>query len=58
VLVHEKKWPYIAEMLHALTQESPLRQAVLEGQRQRIQRYETRDLAGELRHLMIKGMER
>lgn len=52
VLVHEKDYPAIAEMMGQLTADSPLRKAVLAGQCRRIARYRARDLAGELRSLL------
>ena len=49
VLVAEKKYDLIAEMMGRLINDSAVREAVLEGQRQRIERYEARDLHAELR---------
>ncbi len=49
VLFHQKEYDAIAEMMGRLCQVSPLREAVLAGQRQRIERYESRDLPKELR---------
>jgi hypothetical protein len=39
-------------MMGRMTKDRALRQAVIEGQRQRLQRYHHRDLAAELRRLL------
>lgn len=49
VLFHQKRFDYVAEMMGQLVRHTALREAVLAGQRQRIQRYESRDLKAELR---------
>ncbi len=49
VLFHGKEMDQIAEMMGKLVHDAPLRGAILGGQRERIQRYEGRDLAAELR---------
>lgn len=49
VLVREKRYDLIAEMMGRLVRDQALRNAVIQGQRDRLARYEQRDLAGELR---------
>lgn len=49
VLFHRKELDQVAEMMGKLVHDLPFRQAILEGQRERIRRYEARDLATELR---------
>lgn len=49
VLVREKRWDLVAEMMGRLVKDPALRGAVIEGQRRRMARYEQRDLAAELR---------
>ncbi|MBI2440105.1 MAG: glycosyltransferase family 4 protein [Lentisphaerae bacterium] len=49
VLVREKKWEEIAEMMGQLVRPGPLREAVLAGERQRLERYRQRDLSAELK---------
>ena len=49
VLFKEKDYPSVAEMLHRLACEEPLRKAVLQKQQERLARYKSRDLATELR---------
>ncbi len=49
VLIHAKRWDWLAEMMGQLTRPTPLRQAVLAAQDQRLRRYEQRNLAEELR---------
>jgi glycosyltransferase involved in cell wall biosynthesis len=49
VLVNEKRFDLIAEMLGRLVHDQRLRAAVLAGQRARLAAYENRDLAAELR---------
>jgi glycosyltransferase involved in cell wall biosynthesis len=52
ILFYEKQYDAIAEMMGRMTKDRALRQAVIEGQRQRLQRYHHRDLAAELRRLL------
>ena len=52
VLFHRKRFDEVAEMLHRLAASGPLRDAVLAGQRERIRRFEARDLDAELRGLL------
>ena len=49
VLIKEKRFDLIAEMLGRLARDQPLRDSVLAGQRARLARYEQRALAAELR---------
>ncbi len=49
VLVREKRWDYIAEMMGQLTRRGPFREAVLHGQQQRLARYQARNLESELK---------
>lgn len=49
VLFHEKRFDAIAEMMGRLARPGSLREAVLKRQRERLARYEKRDLAAELR---------
>lgn len=49
VLFHQKEYDAIAEMMGRLCRETTLREAVIDGQRQRIERYESRNLEQELR---------
>jgi glycosyltransferase involved in cell wall biosynthesis len=49
VLVKEKNYGQIAEMMGRLTRDKALRAAIIEGQRARLARYRQRDLAAELR---------
>jgi len=48
VLVREKRWDYIAEMMGQLTRRGPFREAVVRGQQQRLERYRSRDPGKEL----------
>ena len=57
VLVHEKRYEHIAEMMGQLTTPTPLRQAVIAGQRERLARYRSRDLAAELRACLAPLLE-
>ncbi len=50
VLVREKRWDYIAEMMDRLTRRGPLREAVVRGQQERLQRYQARNLEQELKN--------
>ena len=49
VLFHKKDFGPIAEMMGCLTSDTNLRRAVIAGQRERLARYEARDLTSELR---------
>ena len=49
VLFREKRFDLVAEMMGRLTKDQPFRNAVIQGQRERLKRYEKRDLAAELR---------
>jgi L-malate glycosyltransferase len=49
VLFREKEFDLVAEMLGRLVKDAALRGAVIAGQRERLARYEKRDLASELR---------
>lgn len=49
VLVSEKRWDYIAEMMGRLVRPGPFRDAVLLGQQKRLARYRQRNLEAELR---------
>ena len=51
-LVARKDYPEIAELMGRLCTDQALREAVLAGQRERVKRYFSRDLAGELRGLL------
>ncbi|NKB24154.1 MAG: glycosyltransferase [Kiritimatiellae bacterium] len=52
VLFKEKKFDYIAEMMGRLTGDKALRQTIIQGQEERIRRYENRNLEQELRKYM------
>ncbi|MGD9874916.1 MAG: glycosyltransferase family 4 protein [Kiritimatiellia bacterium] len=49
ILIKEKRFDVIAEIMGRVAHDETLRKAVIEGQRQRIERYKTRNLAGELK---------
>ena len=49
VLFREKRLDLVAVMMGRLTKDQPFRNAVIQGQRERLARYEQRDLAAELR---------
>lgn len=49
VLVREKRWDYIAEMMGQLTRRGSFRDAVVRGQQQRLERYQARNLEAELK---------
>jgi len=49
VLVREKQWGPIAEMMGQLTSRGMFREAVVRGQQQRLKRYQERDLEAELK---------
>lgn len=48
VLVHEKRWDWMAELMGGLRRGSAWRDAVIRKQRERLARFKQRDLAGEL----------
>ncbi len=52
VLVREKRFDLIAEVLGRVTEDDPLRKAILRGQRERLARYEKQDLAADLRRFL------
>jgi L-malate glycosyltransferase len=52
VLVREKRFDLIAETLGRITEDEPLRSALLKGQRARLARYEQQDLAAHLRRFL------
>lgn len=52
ILFREKQFDLVAEMMGRLTRDSSLRSAVVKGQRERLARYEKRDLATELRQYL------
>lgn len=49
VLFKEKRFDLVAEMMGRMARDQALRNAVITGQRERLARYEKRDLAAELR---------
>src|SRR5450759_69502 len=49
VLVREKRWECIAEMMGQLTRRGPFRQAVVRAQQRRLARYRARNLEAELK---------
>ena len=49
ILFREKRFDLVAEMMGRLVRDQSLRNAVIHGQRERLARYEQRDLAAELR---------
>lgn len=54
ILLRDKQFDLVAEMMGELTRDRPLRRTVLEQQRKRLSRYENRNLEEELRrHLGI-----
>jgi glycosyltransferase involved in cell wall biosynthesis len=57
VLVARKEYPELAELMGRLCRDRVLREAVLAGQRERVARYFSRDLAGELRGLLAPLLE-
>ena len=52
VLFREKRFEAIAEMIGRLAKDAPLRAGVITRQRERLSRYEKRDLAADLRALL------
>ena len=57
VLFREKRCDLIAEMMGRLTADQPFRNAVLSAQRQRIERYQSRNLEVELRSHLAELIE-
>jgi glycosyltransferase involved in cell wall biosynthesis len=56
VLVREKRWEDIAEMMGQLTRRGPFREAVVRGQQQRLERYKARNLEAELKECLAPLM--
>ena len=56
VLVREKRFDLIAETLGRVAEDEPLRAAILQGQRQRLGRYENLDLAADLKRFLAPLM--
>lgn len=52
VLVREKNYDLIAETLGRVSEDAPLRAALLRGQRERLARYERQDLEADLKRLL------
>ena len=52
VLVGEKRFDLIAEVLGRVAEDEPLRAAILRGQRERLARYEKQDLAAGLKQFL------
>lgn len=52
VLMNEKHFDLIAEVLGHVTEDEALRKAILRGQRERLSRYEGQDLAGDLKQFL------
>jgi L-malate glycosyltransferase len=52
VLLREKRFDLIAEVLGRITEDEPLRAAILKGQRERLARYERQDLAADLKRFL------
>ena len=50
ILFREKQFDLVAEMMGRLARDTALRESVIRGQRERLARYENRDLAQELRN--------
>lgn len=57
VLFHEKRFDWIAEMMGLMVRDESLRQAIIAGQRRRLERYEQRNLAEELRNILAPLLE-
>jgi glycosyltransferase involved in cell wall biosynthesis len=53
VIFREKKWDSIAEMMGKMTKDSGLREAIILKQRERLRRYESRDLTDELKKCLL-----
>jgi glycosyltransferase involved in cell wall biosynthesis len=52
VLLREKRFDLIAEVLGRVAEDEPLRTAILKGQRERLARYENLDVAADLRRFL------
>ena len=52
VLLREKRFDLIAEVLGRVAEDAPLRAALLKGQRERRARYERQDLSADLKRLL------
>src|SRR5690606_5002223 len=52
VLAREKRFDLIAEVLGRVTEDAPLRAALLQGQRDRLARYEKQDLGADLKRFL------
>jgi hypothetical protein len=52
ILFSEKKYELIAEMMGRVTGDEAFRNAVLNGQRERLRRFTSRDPASELKQLL------
>ncbi len=52
VLLREKRFDLVAEVLGRVCEDAPLRAALLRGQRERLARYERLDLAADLKRLL------
>ena len=52
ILVREKRYDLIAEVLGRATEDELLRAAILQGQRERLARYERQDLAADLKRFL------
>lgn len=52
VLFREKRWDYTAEMMGEILNNKDLRAGVISKQRERLRRYESRNLADELKRLL------
>jgi glycosyltransferase involved in cell wall biosynthesis len=57
ILFLEKRFDLIAEMMGRLVRDPALRHAVIQGQRERLARYEKRDLAAKLRQYLAPLMK-
>lgn len=57
IVFKEKRWDQIAEMMGRLVHDAYFRDAVIKGQRQRLERYTQRDLASELRQHLAPLLE-
>jgi glycosyltransferase involved in cell wall biosynthesis len=50
ILFHEKDYAQVGEMVHRVATDQPFRNAVINGQRERLARYEAQDLEQQLRN--------
>ncbi|MDO9542826.1 MAG: glycosyltransferase family 4 protein, partial [Kiritimatiellia bacterium] len=53
VLFREKRWDNIAEMMEKLLKDADLRAKIIAGQQERLCRYESRNLADELKRILL-----